>query len=65
MSVILLGIFLRPLSHPVLSSDRRRASSFGRTGAESIERRHAWDQSLLAREVRQLLNGQIPPWPGS
>jgi hypothetical protein len=34
-----------------------------RQQAESIERRHARDQSLLARQVRQLLKGQIPPWP--
>ncbi|HKA07885.1 MAG TPA: serine/threonine-protein kinase [Gemmataceae bacterium] len=36
-----------------------------RKQAESIERRHAKDQSQLAGEVRQLLKGEIPPWPGS
>jgi hypothetical protein len=36
-----------------------------RQQAESIERRHARDRSKLAGEVRQLLKGQIPPWPGS
>jgi serine/threonine protein kinase len=36
-----------------------------RQQAESIERRHASDQGKLAWEVRLLLKGQIPPWPGS
>jgi tetratricopeptide (TPR) repeat protein len=34
-----------------------------RQQAESMARRHTWDQSQLAQEVRQLLKGQIPPWP--
>jgi tetratricopeptide (TPR) repeat protein len=34
-----------------------------RQQAESIERRHARDQSKLALAVRELLKGQIPPWP--
>jgi tetratricopeptide (TPR) repeat protein len=34
-----------------------------RQQAESIVRRHALEQSKLAGNVRQLLKGQIPPWP--
>jgi serine/threonine protein kinase/tetratricopeptide (TPR) repeat protein len=34
-----------------------------RQQAEAIERRHAKNQSKLAWAVRELLKGEIPPWP--